>query len=190
MPADCNARPCVSERKAAGARTMGNNGKTIRTTMETVGNAGACLHRCDAGRRRRCARGRCPTHDACLQVRERAWAHFPTAKHARCRDLALEKAKRARSGGAADARMSLCTYCHAPLAPGAQAGFNLSPLFRGASIMAGRRVRGASLGAINRWLRSGRLMSAVALIAHAGMTALEPGAGRGSGILLVDVFPR
>jgi hypothetical protein len=27
--------------------------------------------------------------------------------------------------------MSLCTYCHAPLAPGTQAGFDLSPLFMG-----------------------------------------------------------
>src|SRR5580658_6692950 len=38
--------------------------------------------------------------------------------------------KRARSAGAADARTSLCTYCHAPLAPGMQAIFALSPLFR------------------------------------------------------------
>jgi hypothetical protein len=28
-----------------------------------------------------------------------------------------------------DARMSLCTYCHAPLVPEGQAAFNLSPLF-------------------------------------------------------------
>jgi hypothetical protein len=27
--------------------------------------------------------------------------------------------------------MSLCTYCHAPLAPETQVGFDLSPLFRG-----------------------------------------------------------
>src|ERR1700722_5681855 len=47
---------------------------------------------------------------------------------------------RARSGGAADARMSLCTYCHAPLAPETQAGFDLSPLFTGAPVMADRRV--------------------------------------------------
>src|ERR1700693_2166185 len=30
---------------------------------------------------------------------------------------------------AADARTSLCTYCHAPLGPEMQAAFNLSPLF-------------------------------------------------------------
>ena len=48
------------------------------------------------------------------------------------RRLACLKPKRARSGGAAGARMSLCTYCHAPLARGMQARFHLSPLFRGA----------------------------------------------------------
>ena len=37
---------------------------------------------------------------------------------------------RGRNRRAADARMSLCTYCHALLAPETQAGFNLSPLFR------------------------------------------------------------
>jgi hypothetical protein len=46
-----------------------------------------------------------------------------------CGDLARLKPKRARSGGAPDARTSLCTYCHAPLAPGTQAEFDLSPLF-------------------------------------------------------------
>ena len=46
-----------------------------------------------------------------------------------CGDLARLKPKRARSGEAPDARTSLCTYCHAPLAPGTQAKFDLSPLF-------------------------------------------------------------
>src|SRR3984957_4982660 len=50
------------------------------------------------------------------------------------------KAKRARSGGAPDAPRSLCTYCHALSAPGMQAGFDLSPLFTGAPIMATRLV--------------------------------------------------
>jgi hypothetical protein len=40
------ARPCDGKRKAAGAETMKNNGKTMektmRRTMETVGNPGAC----------------------------------------------------------------------------------------------------------------------------------------------------
>jgi hypothetical protein len=31
--------------------------------------------------------------------------------------------------------MSLCTYCHAPLAPGMQAEFNLSPLFMGVACL-------------------------------------------------------
>src|ERR1700722_2064978 len=31
--------------------------------------------------------------------------------------------------------MSLCTYCHALLAPGTQAGFDLSPLFTGVARM-------------------------------------------------------
>jgi hypothetical protein len=44
---------------------------------------------------------------------------------------AAGKPKRARSGGAPDAQMSLCTYCHAPLAPAMQAEFDLSPLFGG-----------------------------------------------------------
>src|ERR1700693_3874278 len=36
--------------------------------------------------------------------------------------------------------MSLCTYCHAPLAREMQAGFDLSPLFMGAPVMADRGV--------------------------------------------------
>jgi hypothetical protein len=40
-----------------------------------------------------------------------------------------------------DAQMSLCTQCHAPPAPGTQAVFNRSPLFRDAPRMAPRRVR-------------------------------------------------
>jgi hypothetical protein len=37
--------------------------------------------------------------------------------------------------------MSLCTYCHAPLAPGTPAEFDLSPLFRGAPSRAPLVVR-------------------------------------------------
>jgi hypothetical protein len=36
--ANYNARPCADERKAAGARTMGINEKTMRRTMEAMGN--------------------------------------------------------------------------------------------------------------------------------------------------------
>src|ERR1700693_2300228 len=50
------------------------------------------------------------------------------AEHA----LARLKSKTRPRRWAPDARMSLCTYCHAPPAPGKQAGFDLSPLFRGA----------------------------------------------------------
>jgi hypothetical protein len=35
--ANYNARLCEGERKAAGARTMASNGKTMRKAMETVG---------------------------------------------------------------------------------------------------------------------------------------------------------
>jgi hypothetical protein len=49
MRANYNARPCDGDRKAAGAATMENNGKTMektmRRTMETVGNPGACYVR-------------------------------------------------------------------------------------------------------------------------------------------------
>jgi hypothetical protein len=38
--ANYNARPCADERKAAGAGTMGINGRTMRRTMETMTNAG------------------------------------------------------------------------------------------------------------------------------------------------------
>jgi len=53
--------------------------------------------------------------------------------------------------------MSLCTYCHAPPAPGTQAEFDLSPLFRGAR-NAGR-ISAADKKAGR--LRSGRLMAAL-----------------------------
>ena len=39
--------------------------------------------------------------------------------------------QRAPEVWAPDARMPLCTYCHARLASKTQAGFDLSPLFRG-----------------------------------------------------------
>src|SRR5580693_10620594 len=83
MRANYNARPCAGERKAAGARTMGINGITMRRTMET-----------------------------------------------------MRFEKQSAPEAAPDARMSLCTYCHAPLAPAMQAEFDLSPLFAGAPIMA------------------------------------------------------
>jgi hypothetical protein len=64
-----NARPCAGERKAAGPRTMGINGKTMRRTMETVGNPGRLpTSGCGAGRRvpaLRASGGR--THRACSQ---------------------------------------------------------------------------------------------------------------------------
>jgi hypothetical protein len=44
MRANYNARPCTGERKAAGAKTMENNEKTMektmRRTMETGGHPG------------------------------------------------------------------------------------------------------------------------------------------------------
>jgi hypothetical protein len=49
---------------------------------------------------------------------------------------------------ASDARMSLCTYCHAPSASITQAGFDLSPLFTIAPGLAARRRVLQSLGAI------------------------------------------
>jgi hypothetical protein len=36
MRANCNASPCVNERNVAGPGTMGINGKTMRSTMETM----------------------------------------------------------------------------------------------------------------------------------------------------------
>ena len=68
-----------------------------------------------------CVRGRYPTEPGriCLQL-----------NHALRGALALEKQTRPKRR-ASDARMSLCTYCHAPLAPGTQAEFDLSPLFVG-----------------------------------------------------------
>jgi hypothetical protein len=46
MRANYNARPCASLRKAAGAGTMGNNGKnnkkTMRRAIGTVGKSGEC----------------------------------------------------------------------------------------------------------------------------------------------------
>src|ERR1700689_4478991 len=38
MGANYNARPCADGRKAAGAGTMGINGKTMQRTMETMKN--------------------------------------------------------------------------------------------------------------------------------------------------------
>jgi hypothetical protein len=40
IDANYNATPCADERKAAGAGTMGINGKTMRKTMETMKNTG------------------------------------------------------------------------------------------------------------------------------------------------------
>src|ERR1700691_4542713 len=58
-----NARACDDERKAAGARTMGSNGKNnennVGRTMGTGGNPDECLRPVvrPQDRRRRCARG-------------------------------------------------------------------------------------------------------------------------------------
>jgi hypothetical protein len=85
--------------KSRWRKNNGNNGKTMRRTMETVGNAGACLHRCDAGRpRRRCVRGRYPTEPGRISLQ---------LNHALCGPLVLEKQTRPKRR-AADARMSLC----------------------------------------------------------------------------------
>jgi len=43
IDANCNASPCESERKAAGARTMASNEKTMRRAMETMKNQDADL---------------------------------------------------------------------------------------------------------------------------------------------------
>jgi hypothetical protein len=40
LRAICNVRPCADDRKAAGARTMGSNEKTMRRTMEAMKNTG------------------------------------------------------------------------------------------------------------------------------------------------------
>ena len=73
--------------------------RTIRRTMETVGNS-----------------GRAPT-SGCTVGRQSI--------------AALEEQSAPEAEGLRGAPMPLCTYCHAPLAPGTQTGFDLSPLFRG-----------------------------------------------------------
>ena len=112
-----NATPCSTTRKPGGAGTMDINGKTIRRTMETMETM---------ENTRRVVTPE-DTQWVCARV---AGRRIAAATSRAC------KAKRARGGEAPDARMSLCTYCHAPLAPEMQAGFDLSPLFAGAPIMA------------------------------------------------------
>jgi hypothetical protein len=73
IDADYNARPCDSERKAGGARTMGNNEKAMERAMETVGDPD---------------RGLCPV------VRRRAHGRLMDGRRVACR-----KAKRPAARG-------------------------------------------------------------------------------------------
>src|ERR1700693_151747 len=126
MGANYDARPCADERKAAGAGTMGINGKTMQRTMETMKNTmGATTSGCRVGRQamglRALVAGR--TGFVCRIVEEACGAIRKFNNWER----------RARTKSRPDARLPLCTNCHAPFAPEMQAVFRLSPLFMGAN---------------------------------------------------------
>src|ERR1700722_10193281 len=130
--ANYNARPCADERKDAGAGTMGVNGKTMRRTMETMKNTMERLLDCPF------CFGQAALTASCFGDRDNRQARATNPRP--LRDLARLKSKTRPKRSAADARMSLCTYCHAPLAPETQAEFSLSPLFTGAPVMDDRHA--------------------------------------------------
>ena len=106
-------RKALSDREECpGARTMENNGRAIRRPH---------------------AKSR-----PCRHVPTSVWrrnAGVSLARNSLSTPLEMQSAPEA---AAPDAQMSLCTYCHAPLASEAQAEFNLSPLFSVALIGVGR----------------------------------------------------